>query len=46
MVTTLAAACALYSQGVTIVMVTHDDKVASRSRKTLSIEDGMLARTL
>ncbi len=36
----------LHSQGVTIVMVTHDDKVASRSRKTLSIEDGMLDQTL
>jgi len=33
---------ALHAEGRTIVMVTHDDKVAGRASRTLTLHDGML----
>jgi putative ABC transport system ATP-binding protein len=33
---------ALHAEGRTIVMVTHDDKVAERASRTLTLHDGML----
>ena len=33
----------LNEQGVTIVMVTHDPKVASQTKKIVYIKDGMIA---
>jgi putative ABC transport system ATP-binding protein len=36
---------ALHAEGRTIVMVTHDDAVAAKAGRTLTLEDGKLAET-
>ncbi|HCM40655.1 MAG: macrolide ABC transporter ATP-binding protein [Bdellovibrionales bacterium GWB1_52_6] len=34
----------LHHEGVTVIMVTHDPKIAARARRTISMADGLIAK--